>query len=108
MYLEVIKEIDMKNNSSRKRVAAKLSGKMKYLGMTNKTDKSAIKEILRVPSFPTIELSGWLKGRTLWNHDDWAALLVELGTKGFGDLTSSQAGRERIGKYLEVNRCICS
>ncbi|MDD4870081.1 MAG: hypothetical protein PHR77_05935 [Kiritimatiellae bacterium] len=54
--------------------------------------------------FPTKELKAWLKGRAGWNHNEWLALLTELRTESYSNLTDSQEGRESIGKFLEANR----
>ena len=50
------------------------------------------------------ELSGWLKTRTVWNHDDWQNLLADLRTKGYSDLVDTPRGQDAIGLYLETNR----
>lgn len=54
---------------------------------------------------PKKELKAWLKGRQMWNHNDWLALLADLRTKGYDALTDDQKGRDAIGKFLEENRC---
>lgn len=60
----------------------------------NKTSAEALKA----------ELDSWLSNRTLWNHDDWLALLGGLRSKGYSDLIDTQKGQDAIGLYLETNR----
>ena len=64
--------------------------------------KPAVKN--KKTTLPVKELKAWLKGRKLWSHNDWLALLENLRKKGYSALTDTQEGRETIGKYLESNR----
>ena len=61
-------------------------------------------KIVKKETFPTKELSGWLKERQQWNHNDWLALLDSIKAKGFTHLTETEEGKGQIGAFLEANR----
>ena len=69
------------------------------------------KEAVSTPTYAVVlsarvkkELDKWLSKRTAWNHNDWLSLLASLEVETACGLTSSQAGRDVIGLYLEQNR----
>lgn len=66
--------------------------------------KKAASSTPKVVRFPKKELNAWLKSRASWNHEDWLALLAELGAAGFGTYTETAEGQNTIGMYLEANR----